>query len=142
MFEMALRASSSPVSEDVAAKTHRDIPGRLIAWRISACRSSRRFSCRALLFCPYQRALESGRGRSNCRSLFGIETIPSDNYIRDMLNELPGPEKTAKRSKLLLLLRMCRHWWGRGIEPQAHALPGSGFDLMNYPDTLGDAGSR
>jgi hypothetical protein len=31
--------------------------------------------------------LEKGRGRSNCQSLFGIEKIPSDNYIRDVLDE-------------------------------------------------------
>ena len=38
-------------------------------------------------FLSFQRALEKGRGRSNCQSLFGIEKIPSDNYIRDMLDE-------------------------------------------------------
>ena len=53
------------------------------------------FFMQSASFLSFQRALESGRGRSICRSLFGIETIPSDNYIRDMLNELPGPEKTA-----------------------------------------------
>ena len=35
----------------------------------------------------FQRALEKGQGRSNCQSLFGIVKIPSDNYIRDMLDE-------------------------------------------------------
>src|ERR1700689_4020092 len=38
-------------------------------------------------FLSFQRALEKGRGRSNCQSLFGIEKIRSDNYIRDMLDE-------------------------------------------------------
>jgi hypothetical protein len=37
-------------------------------------------------FLAFQRALEKGQGRSNCESLFGIGTIPSDNYIRDMLD--------------------------------------------------------
>jgi hypothetical protein len=37
-------------------------------------------------FLAFQRALEKGHGRSNCQSLFGIEKIPSDNYIRDMLD--------------------------------------------------------
>ena len=32
----------------------------------------------------FQRTLEKGHGRSNCRTLFGIEKIPSDNYIRDV----------------------------------------------------------
>jgi hypothetical protein len=37
-------------------------------------------------FLAYQRALETGRGRSNCQTLFEIGRIPSDNYIRDMLD--------------------------------------------------------
>src|ERR1700728_2584782 len=38
-------------------------------------------------FLAYQRALEKGQGRSNGRTLFGIGRIPSDNYIRDRLDE-------------------------------------------------------
>jgi len=38
-------------------------------------------------FLAFQRALETGRGRSNCQTLFGIGRIPSDNYIRDRLDE-------------------------------------------------------
>ncbi len=34
----------------------------------------------------FQRALARCQGRSNCQTLFGIEKIPSDNYIRDMLD--------------------------------------------------------
>ena len=37
-------------------------------------------------FLSFQRKLEKGQGRSNCQTLFGIEKIPSDNYIRDMLD--------------------------------------------------------
>jgi hypothetical protein len=37
-------------------------------------------------FLSFQRALEKGHGRSNCQTLFGIGKIPSDNYIRDMLD--------------------------------------------------------
>ena len=37
-------------------------------------------------FLAFQRGLEQGHGRSNCQTLFGIEKIPSDNYIRDMLD--------------------------------------------------------
>ena len=37
-------------------------------------------------FLSFQRVLEKGQGRSNCQTLFGIEKIPSDNYIRDMLD--------------------------------------------------------
>jgi hypothetical protein len=38
-------------------------------------------------FLAYQRALEKGQGRSNGQTLFGIGRIPSDNYIRDRLDE-------------------------------------------------------
>ncbi len=37
-------------------------------------------------FLAHQRALEEGHGRSNCETLFGISAIPSDNYIRLMLD--------------------------------------------------------
>jgi hypothetical protein len=45
------------------------------------------FFMQSVSFLAFQRALEKGQGRSNCQSLFGIEKIPSDNYIRDMLDE-------------------------------------------------------
>ena len=44
------------------------------------------FFMQSASFLSFQRALERGHGRSNCQSLFGIERIPSDNYIRDMLD--------------------------------------------------------
>jgi hypothetical protein len=34
-----------------------------------------------------QRALEKGQGRSNGQTLLGMGRIPSDNYIRDRLDE-------------------------------------------------------
>jgi hypothetical protein len=37
-------------------------------------------------FLAHQRALAEGHGRSNCQTLFGIAAIPSDNYIRSMLD--------------------------------------------------------
>jgi hypothetical protein len=37
-------------------------------------------------FLAHQRALEEGHGRSNCQTLFGMTAIPSDNYIRLMLD--------------------------------------------------------
>jgi hypothetical protein len=45
------------------------------------------FFMQSASFLSYQRALEKGHGRSNCQTLFGIGKIPSDNYIRDMLDE-------------------------------------------------------
>lgn len=44
------------------------------------------FFMQSASFLSFQRKLERGHGRSNCQTLFGIETIPSDNYIRDMLD--------------------------------------------------------
>ncbi len=44
------------------------------------------FFMQSASFLSFQRALEKGHGRSNCQTLFGIEKIPSDNYIRDMLD--------------------------------------------------------
>ena len=37
-------------------------------------------------FLAHQRTLEQSRGRSNCQGLFGIDKIPTDNHIRDMLD--------------------------------------------------------
>ena len=37
-------------------------------------------------FLAHQRALEEGHGRSNCQTLFGMTAIPTDNYIRLMLD--------------------------------------------------------
>ena len=41
-------------------------------------------------FLAHQRTLERGQGRSNCQTLFGMSAIPSDNYIRLMLD---GPRR-------------------------------------------------
>ena len=40
-------------------------------------------------FLAHQRNLAEGQGRSNCQTLFGISAIPSDNYIRLMLDGAP-----------------------------------------------------
>ena len=44
------------------------------------------FFMQSASFLSFQRALEKGQGRSNCQTLFGIGKIPSDNYIRDVLD--------------------------------------------------------
>lgn len=44
------------------------------------------FFMQSASFLAFQRTLEKGHGRSNCQTLFGIEKIPSDNYIRDRLD--------------------------------------------------------
>jgi hypothetical protein len=40
-------------------------------------------------FLSHQRRMEHGRNASNCKTLFGIERIPSDNHIRDLLDPSP-----------------------------------------------------
>jgi hypothetical protein len=37
-------------------------------------------------FLSHQRQLEDGHGTSNCRTLFGMAQIPTDNHIRSMLD--------------------------------------------------------
>jgi hypothetical protein len=37
-------------------------------------------------FLAHQRALQEGRGRSNCETLLGMTAIPCDNHIRSMLD--------------------------------------------------------
>ena len=40
-------------------------------------------------FLAHQRRLDEGQGRSNCQTLFGIAAIPTDAYIRLMLDGAP-----------------------------------------------------
>jgi|SRR5665213_30599 len=40
-------------------------------------------------FLAHQRRLEQGCGASNCRTLFGMNKIPTDNYIRLRLDQVP-----------------------------------------------------
>ena len=67
-------------------------------------------------FClSFQRTLERGQGRSNCQTLFGIEKIPSDNYIRGMLDDA-NPTRLApcfERMERLLLEPAMREAFGR-----------------------------
>jgi hypothetical protein len=39
-------------------------------------------------FLAYQRTMEQNKGRNNAKSIFGVEKIPSDNHIRDLLDEV------------------------------------------------------
>jgi hypothetical protein len=73
------------------------------------------FFVQSASFLSFQRALEKGKGRSNCQTLFGIEKIPSDNYIRDMLDEA-DPALLApcfERTEQLLLEGAMRQAFGR-----------------------------
>src|ERR1700756_426979 len=72
------------------------------------------FFMQSASFLSFQRTLEKGHGRSNCQSLFGVETIPSDNYIRDMLDEA-DPALLApclQRTERLLLEPAMREAFG------------------------------
>ena len=72
-------------------------------------------------FLAHQRRLEegSGRGRSNCHSLFEMERIPCDNHIRAMLDPVDPKSffpvfQTAFKALEIL--------WGsrrRGVAPSA-----------------------
>ena len=42
-------------------------------------------------FLSYQQAMQQAQGRNNAQSLFGIENIPSDNQIRNLLDPI-SPE--------------------------------------------------
>lgn len=39
-------------------------------------------------FLSYQRTMTETKGKSNAQSLFGVHQIPSDNHIRDLLDEI------------------------------------------------------
>jgi hypothetical protein len=73
------------------------------------------FFMQSVSFLSFQRTLEKGQGRSNCQTLFGIEKIPSDNYIRDMLDGA-DPALLApcfRRTEQLLLEPAMREAFGR-----------------------------
>jgi hypothetical protein len=44
------------------------------------------FSMQSESFLAHQRSLEEGRTTSNCRTLFGMAAVPTDNHIRAMLD--------------------------------------------------------
>ena len=55
-------------------------------------------------FLSHQRALETGRCKSNCSSLFGMDKIPTDNHIRDMLDPVAPAELFPLFGKALDML--------------------------------------
>ena len=55
-------------------------------------------------FLGYQRRLEVGQNDSNCRTLFGIAKIPTDNHIRTL------PDGLAPDSLRLCFARRWRRW--------------------------------
>jgi len=47
------------------------------------------FFMQSASFLEHQQRLERGRNHSNCRTLFGIEKIPSNNHLRTLLDTTP-----------------------------------------------------
>ena len=60
--------------------------GGPIRWRIYGLSAFSLFFMGSPSFLAHQRALAEGHSRSNCQTLFGISAIPTDNYIRLMLD--------------------------------------------------------
>src|SRR4051794_31000296 len=56
-------------------------------------------------FLAHQRALEEGRKTSNCRSLFGMTAVPTDNHIRAMLDPVPPSHLQPAFDQTLDMLR-------------------------------------
>ena len=56
-------------------------------------------------FLSFQRRLEQGHGDSNCRTLFGIEKIPTDNHIRVLLDEVAPSSLQPCFDQALAVLR-------------------------------------
>src|SRR5277367_2251822 len=73
------------------------------------------FFMQSASFLAYQRGLEKGQGRSNGQTLFGIGRIPSDNYIRNMLDEADPAllQPCFERMETLLAEPAMRQAFGR-----------------------------
>ena len=80
-------------------------------------------------FLSFQRRMEDGHHRSNCQTLFGISRIPSDNYIRDMLDEAPPQRLEPCFIRLEGLLRQppMREAFGRLDDRTLVCLDGSEY---------------
>jgi hypothetical protein len=93
------------------------------------------FFVQSASFLAFQRALDRGQGRSNCQSLFGIEKIPGDNDIRDMLDEA-DPVLLApcfERLETLLAEAPLRQAFGRLGGRTLIALDGTEFFCSQKP---------
>ncbi|MGC2223316.1 MAG: hypothetical protein WA624_13625 [Methylocella sp.] len=56
-------------------------------------------------FLAHQRELEEARKTSNCRTLFGMAKIPTDNHIRSMLDPVAPSLLQPSFDRALALLR-------------------------------------
>jgi hypothetical protein len=58
-------------------------------------------------FLAHQRRLDEGQGRSNCRALFGLDRIPSDNHIRALLDPVSPDHFHPAFAEVLAELERC-----------------------------------
>lgn len=63
------------------------------------------FHMQSSSFLSFQRRMESKEGRNNASSLFGLKKIPSDNHIRDILDEIHPNNIEPLFKKLLRSLK-------------------------------------
>jgi hypothetical protein len=78
-------------------------------------------------FLAHQRHLERGQGTSNCHTLFGMKKIPTDNYIRLMLDKVSPEafepcfdqviEQLRERGGLKAFQRLGDERWWRWMAP-------------------------
>ena len=57
----------------------------------------------------FQQRMEESRGKNNCRNLFGINNIPQDSQLRDILDKIPGSEFAPIFKDLFGRLRRHKH---------------------------------
>src|SRR5580658_8115541 len=93
------------------------------------------FFMQSASFLAYQRTMEKGHGRSNCRTLFGIGRIPSDNYNREMLDEADSAllQPCFERMETLLSEPPMRQAFGRLGGRTLIALDGTEFAETRLP---------
>ena len=63
------------------------------------------FFMQSELFLSCQRSLEKGRKTSNCHTLFGMKSIPTDNHIRSMLDPVHTSHLQSSFDRIVATLR-------------------------------------
>jgi hypothetical protein len=91
-------------------------------------------------FLAHQRRMEHGRNASNCKTLFGIERIPSDNRIRDLLD--PAPPELLEPCFEHALEQMRQHGGMKDFERLGGRLLVALDDLSLPLDRSGSAARR
>lgn len=57
----------------------------------------------------FQKRMEESQGRNNLRNLFGVENIPQDSQLRDILDTISGSEFTPVFKDFFERLRRHKH---------------------------------